>query len=191
MSDFDPSAFGPVLSEILEMDRGRELGPGSPKSSSLDVLNGLSVETAFAHTSVVDGDMAACCLSGIWLLCDYLDESHAISQSVESGTGSYWHAIMHRREQDYSNAKYWFRRVDGHPVFEPLHEEAQRLASDMTTDDPAVYLKAQTHWDPFLFVDLCEKVALGQSRADALCREIARREWELLFEYSYRAATGG
>ena len=53
--------------------------------------------------------MAACCLAGVWLLHDYLDESHTISQRIDTPSGSFWHGIMHRREGDFSNAKYWFR----------------------------------------------------------------------------------
>ena len=45
--------------------------------------------------------MAACCLCGLWLLHDFLDESHSLSQEITTDTGSYWHGIMHRREPDY------------------------------------------------------------------------------------------
>src|SRR4051794_32254466 len=45
-------------------------------------------------------------VAGLWLWHDWLDESHRISQRVETADGSYWHAIMHRREGDFSNSKY-------------------------------------------------------------------------------------
>ena len=64
--------------------------------------------------------MALACMAGLWLRHDFLDESHRISQDLENPSGSYWHGIMHRRELDFSNAKYWFRRVGMHRVFEPL-----------------------------------------------------------------------
>ena len=59
-------------------------------------------------------------LSGLWLLAGDLDRSHSISQSIENREGSFLHGIMHRREGDFDNAKYWFRRVGSHPVFETL-----------------------------------------------------------------------
>src|SRR5262245_21627515 len=49
-------------------------------------------------------------LAGLWLYHDWLDESHRISQSLDTPTGSFWHAIMHRRERDFSNSKYWYAR---------------------------------------------------------------------------------
>ena len=64
--------------------------------------------------------MAEGCLAGLWLLYDFLDESHTISQSLDTLEGSYWHGIMHRREPDYENAKYWFRRVPVHPIHAEL-----------------------------------------------------------------------
>ena len=52
-------------------------------------------------------------LAGLWLWHDALEESHAIAQAIITSSGSLWHAILHRREGDYSNAKYWYERASG------------------------------------------------------------------------------
>ncbi len=61
-------------------------------------------------------------ISGLWLLAGDLDRSHTLSQDDSSAAGSFWHGIMHRREGDYSNAAYWFRRVGSHSVIQHLNE---------------------------------------------------------------------
>src|SRR4051812_8366636 len=113
---FDPKTYGPVFEPLLESDRRRPLDAGQPHVDAFAALKKLSVEAAFAHVrsqygtqQPADANMAGCCVAGIWLLHDYLDESHKISQGIDTTSGSFWHAIMHRREGDFSNAKYWFR----------------------------------------------------------------------------------
>jgi hypothetical protein len=132
--------------------------------------------------------MAAACLAALWLRYDFADESHAISQELETIEGSYWHAILHRREPDFANAKYWFRRVGSHPISPALAAAARESAQAAAPDRAAEFLNAQTAWDHFRFVDLCQSVLAGRSAAELLCRQIQQREWELLFDHCYRRA---
>jgi len=181
--------YGEVIGAILE-PRLPELGPGSANAAMRPKLAALTVEKSFVGKSIVDRSAAECCISALWLWHDFLDESHEISQEVQSIDGSYWHGIMHRREPDYGNAKYWFRRVPKHEIFEPLAARARELAVKAKLDGPAEFLAAQTPWDAFRFVDLCEAVARGRSQHEQLVREIAVWEWKLLFDFCYRRATG-
>ena len=193
--EFNACGYGAACGQLLTADRLCELGPAAPRAERRPALTALGEAALFESQAIVDRSMAAACLAGLWLLHDFLDESHTISQGIHTTTGSYWHGIMHRREPDFSNAKYWFRRVGDHPVFEPLWRAARRLANQFPADQATSFLTQQTAWDPFAFVDLCESV--GRSRAsreaanrEILCRQIARAEWELLFDYSYRMAVG-
>ena len=184
---FDPAAYGPAIAPLIT-DRLPELGPGVPNSTARPQLAALSVETAFAGKKIVDDDAARCCIAGLWLWHDFLDESHTISQEIHTVDGSYWHGIMHRREPDYGNAKYWFRRVPRHPAFEALGARARELASGEKLDGPAKFFSESSEWDPFRLVDLCEAVARGRSACESFARQVARAEWQLLFDHCYRAA---
>lgn len=180
-------SYPPAVTSLLT-DRLPALGPGSPNAVAKSQLKSLTMETAFAGRKVRDESAARCCLAGLWLLHDFFDESHAISQEIDTLEGSYWHAILHRREPDYWNSKYWFRRVPRHAIFEPLATVARELAAKHQPDAAAEYLTAQKTWDPFRFVDMCEAIAGGQSRSEQLAREVARAEWQLLFEHCYEQA---
>ena len=186
---FQPSTYGPVVAELLREARVPELGPGQPNAALAVALKSLTVEKLFGDAKIVDANMAQCCLSGLWLWHDFLAESHTLSQAIETAEGSYWHGIMHRREPDYFNAKYWVRRV-GHmpPIFSLLPQEAARLAEAHSCDAPATFLRNGKRWDAAAFIDLCEAIATGRSRSELLARQVARSEWQLLFDHCWRNA---
>jgi len=188
---FDPQSYGPVFSQLIDTSRPDDLGPGKPNAGARDRLKALRIDLAFAERKVVDYDAAQCCLAGVWLLHNYFDESHSISQEIETTDGSYWHGILHRREPDYGNAKYWFRRVGDHPVFTDMAAGARRIATtEATADSHASFLATDGLWDPYRFIDLVEKVARGKSQAGELCLQAQRLEWQLLFDHCYRKAVG-
>jgi hypothetical protein len=168
-----------------------ELGPGRPVEALRAKLTALDDVTLFAGAKVKDRSLAKCCHSGLWLAFDFLDESHRISQEISTVEGSYWHGVMHRREPDYANAKYWFRRVPQHPVFASLELEAARLYQQHESSDPrAEFLEHVDGWDPLAFIDLCEAIARGKARCGQLAREVALAEWRLLFGFCYEGALG-
>jgi len=179
------TGYSRIVSELI-IDRLPALGPGSPNSAMRPQLAALTVEQAFVGKQIANRDTARCCLSALWLWHDFLDESHKISQEIETVDGSYWHGIMHRREPDYGNAKYWFRRVPRHAIFEPLAKHVVFAGGKLT--GPAKFLATIETWDPFKFVDLCEAIARGDSSHEELARDVARLEWQLLFDHCYRKA---
>src|SRR6266850_4929270 len=68
--------------------------------------------------------------SGLLLWNDDLEGCHKIAQDLPDASGSYLHGVMHRREPDYSNSKYWFKKVGDHPLFPQLQAAALELLSD-------------------------------------------------------------
>jgi hypothetical protein len=188
MNNFDPAAYGPMFEPLLAIDRRRPLDAGRPDIGAKSALAALTVDNVIAPDRLADGDMAVCCIAGAWLLHDYLDESHTISQGSDTPSGSFWHAIMHRREGDFSNAKYWFRHVGQHPVYEKLDMRAAEIAAEHGEVAVVRQLSVGNKWQPTGFVDLCQAVQRGRASTRDTCLDIQQVEWELLFDFCYRAA---
>lgn len=109
--------------------------------------------------------------AGLLLWNDDLDGCHSIAQELSDECGAYLHGIMHRREPDYGNAKYWFRRV-GEP---PLFPQLQAAALDLLDGTPGLEdyrkaLKSTPAWDPFRMVDWCESA--GEEREVSFLRAL-------------------
>jgi hypothetical protein len=167
---FDTTAYSPAIQALLAPQQLPELGPGTSNHFAQTALQALTIESVGDRCT--NRPMALACISGLWLLHDFLDESHRISQELQTPTGSYWHGIMHRREPDPDNAKYWFRHVGQHPVFDLLTEAMGE------------------RWDPCGFIDRCEACRGTGSQAEADCRRIQLREWQVLFDWCFRRAAG-
>jgi hypothetical protein len=108
--------------------------------------------------------------AGLFQWHDFLEESHELSQSiegqVENQLGDYWHAIMHRREPDYSNAKYWFRRIGNQPAYCELRQHADAVLEECEASQAAEWrgrLQAGSKWNPLAFVDLCQECAADEN----------------------------
>jgi hypothetical protein len=192
MFRFDAAAYGPGFQFPdwpLDQFPTNRLGAVAAHQPMRATLAALDVEQAFAPHRIVDADAAQCSWSGLWLRNDFLDESHEISQRIETPSASYWHGIMHRRELDYGNAKYWFRRVGRHPVFERLLDAARAETANTTLPALKAFIELSA-WDPYRFVDLCQQAADDRGEMQLIVRTIALREWELLFDFCYRQAIG-
>lgn len=168
-----PSALAALLATLPLAP----LGPGQPLTTYHDQLAALTDEAISPVVARPNRTAAALCRAGLWLAYNFLDHSHRISQDDPTSEGSYWHAIMHRREPDAWNSKYWFRRVGDHPVIAQLRQQAAAtLGYDYTS--------------PFEFVDFCERVRGHGSAEEQLARQVQRLEWQLLFDHCYRLARG-
>jgi hypothetical protein len=98
-------------------------------------------------------------VAGLWLYVDDLDASHKVSQSIDDTTGSFWHGIMHRREGDFGNSHYWFRRAGRHPAMDLIEG-----------------------YDPRAFIDRVEKARHGKMDVEDLI-DMQRCEWSALFQW--------
>lgn len=120
--------------------------------------------------------------AGLFQVHNALQRSHTLAQSIEGRgrhqSGDYWHAIMHRREPDYANSKYWFRHVGRHPIHPELASRAAPLLAAADGDEVARWrpqLGSPGRWDSMSFVDLC---AASENDENGPLGQLARRiQW--------------
>jgi hypothetical protein len=140
-------------------------------------------------------------MAGLHLLNDSLDRSHSYAQQIEDdSTGSYWHAIMHRMEQDFWNSKYWFRQAGRHPVKERTRASISEWLStqqqlDRLPAEPIVNalqrFRDATGWNSDDFVDIISAQESGKGSEDTrvLLEELQRIEMNELFRYTLEASS--
>ena len=134
------------------------LGP-TPRVGRLPLLELNQKIDRFLADTKLNAALQPSVHSAALLWHDYLDESHTISQNISNADGSFLHGIMHRREPDYSNAKYWFRRVGNHASFSNIASQVARLLEAKDEKALAAKLAPRGDWDPFAFVDACQQIA--------------------------------
>lgn len=130
-------------------------------------------------------------LQGALYLCfDCFDEAHHVANENEGTVAGNWiHAIVHRREPDASNSKYWYHRVK---VPEKRLRSIGKEALGFLETHPAKELESLAQklgmsksWEPEAFVDLCEKFRDGNpdSAAYRTLAGIQEIEWKGLADF--------
>ncbi|MEE9405531.1 MAG: hypothetical protein V3V20_11610 [Algisphaera sp.] len=117
-------------------------------------------------------------IAGLWLHVDELARAHDAVEHVNTPTGAFWHAVVHRREGDFSNARYWYVKASGHPAMDRM---------DLTGGGAGSGTAVATY-DADAFVGRVEKAyARGENNAPAL-QSMQHKEWKALFEWCLMTA---
>jgi hypothetical protein len=168
----------PQFEPFLETDEPADLGPG-PRRGVQSQSELEAKLKPMLQASGLEDRRQALTFALVLLWHDHLDAAHSIAQSVETPDGAFVHGIMHRREPDFGNAAYWFRRVGRHPAFEPLAESVTALCQAPAERTVAERLLPKGNWDPFAFIDACA-AAGNNPDGQKLLRQIQREEFGAL-----------
>ena len=173
------SAYPDFISRILlQPELLERLCPAEPLSYGLLQKVREAEEASLVGNDPVSKGGAEMVRGGLYYAVDALDPAHRIFQDEKSDLGSYWHGMMHRREGDFDNARYWFRRAGKLPFFQRLHRAAGEIWPDGAR---------QSDWDPYLFTGECEQARYGAENGATLSK-VQRAEFEVIFDYTWRQA---
>jgi hypothetical protein len=174
-------SVNPEITKLLATPELPELGPGPRKGVQLEAALEAVLGRVFRQTDLPkERQQLVRALVLLWH--DHLEAAHTIAQSIEDADGAFVHGIMHRREPDYSNAAYWFRRVGRHAAFPEIAGRATDLLSGQGEQELRERLLRGGTWEPFGFIEVCEEAARAghlETRRQLL-REIQRLETEAL-----------
>lgn len=191
--------YPPEISQIVEtLDTRQPLPRLTPKEAwqrELTVkLQNMPLTNLFGNQLLKDASLGNTVKIGLLLWNDALDEAHHILQEINTKTGHYWHAIMHRREPNYENSKYWFNRVSNHPIYPALRKNVLDLLKGSLLElneltSYAMEIEDRNNWDAVQFVEWCQT---GTQNPNVGVAKFLRRtqveEIKLLLDYSFQNA---
>jgi hypothetical protein len=158
------------------------LTPTSPLNYDLSrKLREASDSDLAGGASIADAAMLPFVRGALLYGADELDAAHRIFQDEPSSLGSYWHGMMHRREGDFDNARYWFRCAGRLGVFGKMHDAARSASPDMAK---------QSTWDAYLLTGQCEQAKHGATELISECVALQKAEFIVLFEDCWQRAVG-
>lgn len=177
------------IEKLLATPEPPELGPGPRAGVQPQTSLGRTLDELFRRCSLpVQEQQLIRALVLLWH--DHLEAAHVIAQDIENADGAFIHGIMHRREPDYSNAKYWFHRVGKHPAFPEIASRVSALLDAKGDGDLQAKLIPHERWDAPAFIDACERGnrPAGSDGTKQTLREIQGVESRTLLEWFGRQA---
>jgi hypothetical protein len=176
MNDYSP-LVNEVLAEEELLLRLRPTEPGHPdalrriRTAKEEELTGGAILALASYPRLIR--------AGLLYAYDAIDESHRIVQEIQTDEASYWHGMLHRREGDFENARYWFRRTGRLAIFAEMHGRASGVSPLMGR---------QENWDPYVLVGQCEQARFGGDVNQKELVALQRIEFEVMFDYLWRGA---
>jgi len=127
-----------------------------------------------------EGPQASCTRSLLLLAAGGVAQAHRIVQEMSTPDAAYIHGVIHRVDDDFNNARYWFRSAHMHPAAAEMYRRA--AAGSLTVARRPI-------WDPVLVTDMVE-TSRTAGVTDEL-RVILMIEFEELLQFLWNATEPG
>ena len=166
-------AFPSVIKDLFYTNSLPSLG-SEKRNDSFDLTKCEDlIENALEFTST---EQQALIRSALLLWHDHLEASHEISQCLNSKDGCFLHALMHRREPDFPNAKYWLNRTGQYKAYSEIAKRSKILLKEGNL--PKLFTG---EWNPYAMVDSVEH-AKPNTQTYKTLQKIQQIEMEIFIE---------
>jgi hypothetical protein len=97
--------------------------------------------------SRANGPQASCARGLLLLAAGDLDRAHRMVQEISTTNAAYIHGVIHRIDDDFNNARYWFRGAGMHPAGPEMYRRAAVCSPTVARC---------SIWDPIQVTDMVE-----------------------------------
>jgi hypothetical protein len=163
-------SYSAFISDFLRKARIPRLSTQEPPPDKR--LIRLIAETEDHELARVNGPNIKCIRSLLYLLAGGLDQAHRIVQELSTSDAAYIHGMIHRIDDDFDNARYWFHRASMEPAAAEMYRRA--AANSLTFASHPI-------WDPILLTDLVE--SSRNTGVTEELRTILTIEFEVLLQF--------
>jgi hypothetical protein len=186
----NPVEASPIL-KIMDLALRQDPRPLARLAKGKPVPEGRKAVAALSENDLGAKPQALPLIQAALYLCfDCFEESHNIANEHEGTVAGNWiHAILHRREPDPGNSKYWYARVQApDKVLKAIGGEALAFLQKVKAlelESLTEKIKKSKLWEPAAFVDLCDQYRKKdpQNPAYKALAGLQEIEWRALAEY--------
>jgi hypothetical protein len=115
-------SYSAFITDFLRRVQLPRLSPGKPLPDK-ELIQQITAAKEY-EISRATGPQASCARGLLLLAAGDLDQAHRTVQELPTPDAAYIHGVIHRIDDDFSNARYWFRRAGIHPAGTEMYRRA-------------------------------------------------------------------